>query len=58
MLDKVPCRHPLENGRFRFLKKILDPVLKQNTPLKILDAGTDDGWIFSSSTILARIFFG
>ncbi len=43
--DKVLCRHPWENARFRFFKKILDPILKTNTPLRILDVGAGDGWI-------------
>ena len=43
--DKVSCRHPWENARFRFFKKILDPILKQNIPLRILDVGAGDGWM-------------
>lgn len=38
-------RHPWEKARFRFFKKLLDPILNRDTPLNILDVGAGDGWM-------------
>ncbi len=43
--DRVLCRHPWEKARFRFFKKILDPILKRELPLRVLDVGAGDGWM-------------